>query len=488
MNGVFSTLPQNFFSPLSGQNREHYAALLAAYYRAFQEAPHGVERSALMNRYTEYISLHYGQFAAEEQDGGEREESGRESQETDGPALFSGGDLATLAGAMEPARYMASRFLRRLMGAGWMSEETLPDFTKLVNMTPYAKPFFEALARVEEGLKTEYESHVVAVYSLLAADAVSDNGHYAVLNAHAATIALIDSLKVLSQSIRNHYERLTESSGNGEIRDLLHLHYDLYASDVLDGAYKRLKTSDNLSRYRPKILKRVGELRSDEAWIAASAERYARISRMTGIESREKLVAMLDEIRDTLKAVDPLLDEIDRRNTLYAKTSLERVRTLLEPDSTLTGKIAAIARAVIESQDLHRALAHHVYAARVAGPESRYRRWLRETVDRDDREPMAANEAEIARAEAELRLRLARQLSPRKIESWLDAAGGADHPLPACELVKDADSFVRLIYSVVYADSDRPGFGYFVEEGQGGTLRVSGYEIPDIAFRRKHES
>jgi hypothetical protein len=482
MNGVFATLPQTFFSPLSSQNREHYAALLATYYRAFQESPHGVERSTLMNRYTEYISLHYGQFAAEEQ---ESEENETESRDIDEVALFSDGELATLAFSMEPARYMASRFLRKLMGAGWMSEETLPDFTRLVNMAPYAKPFFEALARVEEGLKTEYESHVVAVYSLLAADAVTDNGHYAVLNAHAATVALIDSLKVLSQSIRNHYERLTELSGTGEIRDLLHLHYDLYASDVLDGAYKRLKTSDNLSRYRPKILKRVGELRADAEWIAASAERYARISRMTSLESREKLVAMLDEIRDTLKAVDPLLDEIDRRNTLYAKTSLERVRTLLEPDSTLTGKIAAIARAVIESQDLHRGLAHHVYALRVAGPDSRYRRWLRETVDRDDREPQAVNEAEIARAEAELRLRLARQLSPRKIEAWLDAAGGADRPLSARGLVKDADSFVRLIYSVVYADSDRPGFGYFVEEGPGGAQRAAGYEIPDIVFRSK---
>lgn len=434
-----------------------------------------------MNRYTEYIALHYGQFADEEPD----TEDTPPAPDDGATALFSGCDLAGCALSVEPARYMASRYLRRLIRVGWMSEETLPDFTKIVNMVPYAKPFFEALARVEEGLKTEYESHVVAVYSLLTADASNENGHYAILNAHASTIALIDSLKVLSQSIQNHYEQLTTPSGTGEIRDLLHLHYDLYASDILDSAYKRLKTSDNLSRYRPKILKRVVELRGDSAWLAASAERHARIARMSTMDSKEKLISMLDEIRDTLKAVDPLLDEIDRRNMLYAKASLERIRMLLEPDSTLTGKIAAVARAVIESGDLHLSLTHHVYTTRLAGPESRFKRWLIQTLERDERLLPSENEAEIARAEAELRLRLLRQLSPQKIESWLDAAGGESRPLPAKDLVRDTNSFVRLLYSVVYADSDRPGFRYLVEEGNNQTCEVAGYEIPDIVFRRK---
>jgi hypothetical protein len=101
---------------------------------------------------------------------------------------------------------------------------------------------------------------VVAIYSLLCGDAVEENGHYAVLNAHGSTQTLIDSLKVLSQSIKGHYDRLTADTASSDISGILHLHYDLYAADILDGAYKRLKTSDNLSRYRPKIIKKVGDL------------------------------------------------------------------------------------------------------------------------------------------------------------------------------------------------------------------------------------
>ena len=153
LTGVFNTLPQLFFSPLASPNREHYAAFLVMYYRVFQESPHGVERNTLVTLYTEYIALHRGQFSAEE------ELTPDEGDAADAEEPFT-----------ESSRYMASRFLRTLIKTGWVSEETLSDYTRIINMAPYARPFFESLARVEEGLKTEYESHVVAVYSLLTAE------------------------------------------------------------------------------------------------------------------------------------------------------------------------------------------------------------------------------------------------------------------------------------------------------------------------------
>jgi len=316
--GVFGTLPASFFSPLASPNR-------ALYYRTFQETPHGVERSLLIARFVDYIQAHRGQFETEE----------------DGEADENVDEGASSNEAVEPARAMASRFLRTLLRTGWLGSEELGDYTRMVNMQGHAKPFFEALARVEEGLKTEYESHVVAVYSLICGEAVAENGHYAVLNAHASTVALGDSLKVLSQSIKDHYERLGALAANGNIPDLLHLHYDIYANDILDGAYRRLKTSDNLSRYRPRILKRVGELLADEAWLSASALKYSRTGRFTAEKAREQLETMLGEIRDILRAVDPLLDEIDRRNMLYSldhRRAHRRPRARVRPGQ---GQLAA---------------------------------------------------------------------------------------------------------------------------------------------------
>jgi len=45
--------------------------------------------------------------------------------------------------------------------------------------------------------------------------------------------------------------------------------------EVVDRAYNRLKTSDNLSKYWPLINKAVGAFLQDEAWLRANAERLA---------------------------------------------------------------------------------------------------------------------------------------------------------------------------------------------------------------------
>ncbi len=488
--GVFSIVPDNFFSPLASPNRRHYAALLILYWRTFQEFPRGVERAELMRRFTEYFDLCRDAVAEEDGEpiGDTGEMDGAVLANTEGE-LFTGGegDLDTDVALVseEPARLQAGRFLRALVAAGWMSIETLEDYTKMVNVTSWARPFYEALSRIDEGHSTEYESHVVAIYSLLCSDAAEDNGHYAVLNAHESTVALNDSLKALLQGIKDHYERLGGSDGDGSVAELLHRHYDLYAQEILDGAYKRLKTSDNLSRYRPRILRRVQELKGDSAWLAASAAKYARSARIGIDEAKDRLFRMLDEIREVLKELDPLLAEIDRRNMQYARSSAERLRLLLEPDSSLASRFAQIARAVSHRSDLRNLLSHRLYRAAVLTPESRYRRWNRTAEAADFSDRSLADDAELERAEAELRLRIAKQLNPERVASWLDAKGGKDRPLPAASLVADSESWVRVLYAVLYAESRGESFGYTAEREGEGRVSSGPYDLPDYTLRRK---
>ena len=63
--GVFKVLPDNFFSILSGVNREHYAALLVLYYRLFQENTQGLERELVVREFMNYIALHMDSVANE---------------------------------------------------------------------------------------------------------------------------------------------------------------------------------------------------------------------------------------------------------------------------------------------------------------------------------------------------------------------------------------------------------------------------------------
>ncbi|MDR1105294.1 MAG: DUF5716 family protein, partial [Treponema sp.] len=243
--GVFSILPENFFSPLAGVNRRHYAALLVLYYRLFQENTRGLERELVIREFTGYLALHRDALAEESDDAGESgaaelppDSSGKVAPATeaeDGSPEFAFGAAeetgvsgeSPQGGRRFDEREAANRFLRRLIGAGWLGEETLADFTRVINITPWGRPFFESLVKVDEGLKTEYESHVVNVYSSLCGETIKENGHFMVLNAREEARALIDSLKVLSQSIKGHYDKLNTEAVRSEASEVLHEHYDL---------------------------------------------------------------------------------------------------------------------------------------------------------------------------------------------------------------------------------------------------------------------
>jgi hypothetical protein len=513
-DGVFSTLPENFFSPLVWSNRRHYAALLVLYYRLFQENARGLERALVVREFAAYFALHEASLV-EEADTPGADTLAEEPLNGDAPDDSLPLEAADAAlpeeaeGGRANERTLAAAFLRRLIAAGWLSDETLPDYSRIINITPYARPFFEALARVDEGLRTEYESHVVAVYSLLYNDAVADNGHYAVLNAHSATVALIDSLKILSGSIKAHYERFTEEAVSSALKDkaaeagqseedtagavisnILHLHYDLYAGEILDGAYKRLKTSDNLSRYRPRIIKKVAELLANEQWLDASARKLSRNNAQPFEESRRRLEVMLNDIRDTLRAVDPLLEDIDRRNMLYARGSTERVKALLEPDSTIAGKIASLAREISGRADDEAAMfAHHLHRIKTVARESLYRRHRHEPAQFTRKAAPRDSEA-MDRAENSFLERMRRQLNTGKIREWLDEHGGTEKLLSPAALVTDEESFLRFIYTVLYAES-RPSFAYEIQDAgsdgkrESGGVKVSAYIVPDVIVRRK---
>jgi hypothetical protein len=515
---LFQVLPEDFFSPLASPNRADYAACLLIFYRLFQETPGGVERSALVSRFAEYLAETGRVFQAESDGIGaaadpKGDDRGSESADSSGAADAAadssadsadadadgdsdadaaaadslGADPADADGngaATEPRdaiRASASYILRRLSAYGWLGEEVLPDYTRLVTIAGYAKPFFDALASVESGSMLEYESHIVAIYSSLCGDAAKEHGHHAVLNAHYHLSLLIDSLKVLSQNIRTHYERLLEETAGAEVAEILHLHYDRYLEEVVDRAYARLKTSDNLSKYRPRITKTVNNFLGDKSWMSSTSAALALLRRESADAARLRLKAMLEDIRDQLRSLDPTLDEIDRRNMIYARSSLDRIRSRLRSDATLAGRITEIVRAVAANPAFARRLPLGLYRARWLGAESRYRRWTRESSIPVLAARPASDRAALEKAEAELLLRIAKQLTPERIADWLEERMEGETFGWAHELAVDQECFVRILHATAYGEAHRARFPFRVEwaeeevEAQGWIFRKHGY-------------
>jgi len=441
MESIFARLPQSFFIPLASPNRRHYATLLLLYYRLFMDYRSGVERELVVARFAEYFAGLDAADAVEKEEDAEPDAVGREP------------------------RNLATQFLRKLVSYGWVSEEEQLDFTRVVNLCAHARPFLEALDAVERGVTVEYESHIVAVYSSLCSDAARENGEHAVLTAHWPTRLLVESLKVLEQNIKSHVQEMFRL--DAPIPEILRVHYDVYMHEVVDRAYTRLKTSDNLSRYRPRIARAIGAFLKNEAWLTRTAEKLATIQRTTAAASRERIREMLVEIRDELKGIDPILESIDDKNRRYSRISTERIRTQLHADSSLQGKIARIVRALarggLEDGDK---LAHGIFRLRHLARESLFTRRVREVASTSLELP-AIEGSEVEIAAAELRLRIANHLTPTKIADFLSRF--CPVPGASCDaqaIVDDVDSYVRLIYAADYAEAREGPFPYRVEWGQ----------------------
>ena len=467
MTSVLSRLPEGFFVPLASPNRHHYATLLLAYYRLFVEYRSSVERELVVARFSEYFT------GLDASDG--VTEAGL-AEEGSG----AGADIGQSAAGVDP-RALANLFLRKLIGYGWLDEEEQVDFSRMVTLRAHARPFLEALDTTEQGAAIEYESHIVAVYSSLCGDAAKENGEHSVLNAHWHMRLLIESLKVLEQNIRSHVQEMF--AVDSTIPEILHTHYDVYMHEVVDRAYTRLKTSDNLSRYRPRISRAVASFLRDERWMVRTAERLSTIRRTTVAESRETVRQMLVEIRDELKGIDPLLESIDDKNRRYSRISTERIRARLHADSSLEGRITRVVRSLARDPSAlgDRQVGHSIFRLRTLTAGSLYTRRARQIAESALARP-SGEDVETEIAAAELRLRIANQLNPPKIAEFLERfCPSPGSSRMAEEIVRDVDSFVRIIYAANYAEARDESFPFAVEWGDdlvsAGTFRFRSHRF-----------
>jgi len=263
--------------------------------------------------------------------------------------------------------------------------------------------------------------------------------------------------------------------------------------EVLDRAYKRLKTSDNVSRYRQGIFKQVAALLKDDKWLDESAGKYMRLLQASRDECRRRLVSMLEEIRDDLRAVDPLEDEIDRRNAAYSRSSTEIIKAYIEPDSTIAGKIGLLIKAIHSSvtgngnDTIRSRIAHGIYRAGFLSPSTLAFRQRREEGNFNAVTSKANLEA-LDQNETEFFQRMKKRLSIRKISAWLDGQGGKDRVLVPEDLIKGEDTYIRFVYALLYGDS-RNNFAYNIEEDEGkaanaASVKAADYMVPDIRFRK----
>ncbi|MHB9146663.1 MAG: Wadjet anti-phage system protein JetA family protein [Symbiobacteriia bacterium] len=487
---LFDVIPDRFFSVLASRGKAVYADALFLLYDLYRKNLFGIPREAVVDVLTDLMVER--EEAGETEDDWLAEEPEPVADRPAPPPVPVQPSLPT-----DP-RAKASMILRRLKDAGWVDIEIRINYDEYVNLMDYAIQVLDVLDRIRTRRQAEYRGFVFQTYLALQSEDAQRDGHLALQAAYDQTESLVRELKSLNHNIRRYSERLLQQK---RPQDILAMHFLEYQGEILNRSYHQLKTSDHVSRYRPRILQAVGAWLRDPARVSAAAEGLRVAGQATDPhEAQAEVLRRLTFIEASYSSMDDLLYEIDRRNAQYAKRSLEQVRYMLNSSKDTKGYLVdllkfmgeQVAAGVWERREEMPAEWQELFT--LAATESLEDRSLfaprraREIMQPLPlaREPVDA--AAQARAFRRLRERLANRLTVERVNDYVLAKLGQGVSARASELgVETADDFLMLIHIAAFAANRRASYdidftGPRVESAAGR------FRFRDVTIRRKEHA
>lgn len=464
---LFEVIPDRLFSVLASRDRAVYAHLLFLIYDLHKQELYGTPREVIIDAAAAYL------------------ENENLTEEDLYPEDSVGLSPRDKAGAV----------LRRLQETGWLEIEQRTDYQQYVNLADYGIAVLDTLDKLRRKERAEYAGFVLATYVALTSDEAERNPGLAIGKAFEQTQALVRDLKSLHANIKRYTEQLLQQK---EPREILDTHFGEYKLQILDRSYHRLKTTDNVSRFRPRILERIDRWLAEPGWLATAADDEVRRGRYgTAEEAEDSLSSRLSFIRNSYEQMDDLLDEIDRRNAQYAKASLEQVRYLLSSGKDTEGQLALLAQFVGSQMNLGTMAPDDpwpsewdglfgLYSAQTIESGSLYSpRTARRNHAPQPLQVETPTAAEREAARARTRQRLATKLTYQRIDEFILSRLGERRGMQALDLgIESVEDFVRLIYVAAYSRHRR--VHYQVElQGEKVESASGRFSFKNVRIRRK---
>ncbi len=505
---LFDVVPSNFFAPLAAPGRAVYWECLCRLFAVTsRQLSFGVERDVLVDELQYYFDSSMSADIIDDStlpdavqaDSGisgsrkmkSRKSADKQGLDTESSALQYEDDLVEEmdTGSMT-SRDKANFILRRLEKYGWISVETDYSYVQRVNFRDYAVQIMKTLLAVSDEKKAEYQGYIYTVYSL--ARAGTENAGIALLQIVENTDALLTGLKSLNANIRRYIDDLTKHSTVSEILDAL---LNDYYSNVVDKAYHRLLTSDNVSKFRPEIVDRLETHSRSGRYMKKASEEIAAMREISEEEAREQVLSMIHDVIEAFRRMDEILEEINKKNTRYQRAAINRARFLLSSDDDIRGQLKEILtflneqiterqldyNAVYELEEMDRLI--RVFSWDYLDTDSLYspvegqKQFVPEKVDLP-----IPDRALREKKRQEMQDRLARVLSPQKIGEYVETQLGTKNQMKASDLPLDeGDTFIRVIYIRLYGQ--RKDMNYRLELGR--VIEKDGFRFRDFIISRK---
>ena len=458
---MFQILSENFFVPLASPNKTIYWECLVKLFSVMNhQLSFGVERDILVQELQYYFEQDQAAAIVDES--------------------FDG----------KSSRDKANWMLRRLEYYGWIEIETDKSYVQRASFKEYAVKIIKTLLEIEEGKQIEYQGYIYTIYSLVRSS--TDNPGIVLLSILENTDMLITGLKNLNSGIKRYIDELTKYKTPAEIMDVL---FNDYIENIVDKAYHRLLTSDNVSKFRPEIVERLESKSSSKAYIAKASAELAGIREVSVEQAEELVYQYIHEIIDAFQNMDDILAEINQKNTQYQKAAINRAKFYLIGGEDVRGQLKEILSEVnekinaegMELGGIYR-IAYldeliKIYSSSVLDERSLYvpiegKKEFKPAALTDDLSDTKLRQEKLKK----MMEKMERVLNPQKIDHYvLDCLKGR-REMKASELpLATTEDFVRLIYVRLYGQ--RKNMKYEIEADR--EIEINGYRFKDYVICRK---
>jgi len=314
---LFEIIPTNFFNLLSGKNQNLYVNALFEVFKAYEQGSIlGMDKQVAQQVVIDYLEMH----PHSEVDDIDVEATNRDK---------------------------ANQILRRFEECEWVDIDVNNDYVEVLNFRDYAITIIEALRSVtQDNLygyddeNHEFRGYIFTAYSLL----MNEHVEYAMVidQVYKNTIAFVREIRKLDSRLKFYIRSIIE---NSEIRDLIHLLVN-YKVELVDQAYYRLKTSDNVHKYKLEIIKRLEQYQQNPVIMETIAREYLLKANNNYELAKVKANKKLDDMIDIYNSLDWIISEIDNKNKIYVNTTIAKIKFLLNDDENIIGKLNRILKFV----------------------------------------------------------------------------------------------------------------------------------------------
>lgn len=314
-NNFFNLVKDNFFNPLTGQNKVINYKLLNLINNKMSLDNLTVDKDTIVNWIEEYLD--------------------------DNPVDIYDTDNMEL---VEDNHEKALNRFNYYFKCGWLLQEI--DGYKYTyqfdeNGINILKAMNESLEN--ENATLEFSGYVYNIYSLLNYNFNYDHSVEIVEQTYKNVEELNRMLKGLSSSIKKYLNKLLNENKDNP-KEILEVLFKDYYERVVIKAFTNFRQKDNPSRYKNQIQNRIEEL-LEENNLNKMINNYIKVkcNDINNSDNRELAISFfkdkLDIIYDFFENVEMYLDMLDGKNTKYVNTAESRLMFLLNENTDIEGKI-----------------------------------------------------------------------------------------------------------------------------------------------------